>query len=85
MNASRQLLKEHQFANTQEKPFLRDLKDILKLGISAPSAGNRQIWRIVVIRDSTRKRRLVEAVGGQGYIEQAPVALVIVAVPPRIC
>jgi len=59
----------------------RDLKEILKTGFSAPSAGNRQPWRIVVIKDAERKEQLGIAAGGQSFIAKAPVNLVICAVP----
>ncbi len=58
-----------------------DLKEILKTGFSAPSAGNRQPWRIVVVKDDKRKEKLGMAAGGQSFIARAPVNLVICAVP----
>ncbi|MFX1367788.1 MAG: nitroreductase family protein [Promethearchaeota archaeon] len=59
----------------------RDLEDILKAGLRAPSAGNVQPWRIVVVRDQQTRKKLAMAAGGQGFVEQAPVVLVICAVP----
>ncbi|NHJ13141.1 MAG: nitroreductase family protein [Candidatus Thorarchaeota archaeon] len=66
---------------SEEEVSEGDLEDILQTAVSAPSAGNRQPWRIVVVRDVARKKKLVEAAGGQGFIAQAPIALVIIAVP----
>lgn len=39
----------------------RDVAEILALARFAPSGGNRQGWRVVVVRDADRKRRIVEA------------------------
>ncbi len=58
-----------------------DLKEIIKTGIKAPSAGNRQPWRIVIVRNNERLERLAMAALGQSFIAQASVALVICAVP----
>jgi nitroreductase len=58
-----------------------DLEDILKAGFRAPSAGNRQPWRVVIVRNKETRKKLAMAAGGQNFIEQAPVALVVCAVP----
>ena len=49
----------------------------------APSAGNRQPWEFVVVRDGKNKRRLVEAAHGQSFIAEAPVVFVVCADPGR--
>jgi nitroreductase len=56
-----------------------DLREILEAAISAPSAGNRQPWEFVVVRDGKTKRRLAEAALGQSFIEEAPVVIVVCA------
>jgi len=58
-----------------------ELKEILKTGFSAPSGGNMQPWRVVVVKDQTRKDRLATAAYGQSFIAEAPVLLVVCAVP----
>ncbi len=58
-----------------------DIDKILKVGISAPSAGNRQPWRIVVTKDSKIRSKLSKAALGQEFVEEAPVVLTICAVP----
>lgn len=58
-----------------------DLKEILETGFSAPSAGNCQPWRVVVVKNKTRKDQLAIAAFGQSFIAEAPVLLVICAVP----
>ncbi len=58
-----------------------DLERILKAGISAPSAGNRQPWRVVVVQNDSTRNRLSRAAYDQEFIAEAPVVLVICAVP----
>jgi nitroreductase len=58
-----------------------ELKEILRTGFSAPSAGNRQPWRVVILKDRTRISRIATAAFGQMFIASASVILVICAVP----
>jgi nitroreductase len=52
---------------------------ILEAAIRAPSAGNRQPWHFYVVRDPEMRQKLVAASGGQSFIAQAPVAIVVCA------
>ena len=47
----------------------------------APSAGNTQPWRFRIIRDDERKLRLAAAAFGQRFIAEAPVIIVVCALP----
>ncbi|MGQ9524284.1 MAG: nitroreductase family protein [Armatimonadota bacterium] len=68
----------------QPRPVEEDkLVRILEAANSAPSAGNRQAYGIVVVRDPDARRRLMDAAWGQEFIAQAPVALVFCADPTR--
>ncbi|MFX1260572.1 MAG: nitroreductase family protein [Promethearchaeota archaeon] len=58
-----------------------NVNEILEVGFSAPSAGNRQPWRVVVVRNKKTKASLVEAALNQKFLAQAPVVLVVCAVP----
>lgn len=49
----------------------------------APSAGNRQPWEFVVVRDEGIKKRVAEAAYGQMFIAEAPVVIVVCADPRR--
>jgi len=49
----------------------------------APSAGNRQTWEFVIVRDGANKQRLAEAAYGQYFIAEAPVVFVVCADPSR--
>ncbi len=57
------------------------LDKILETVIRAPSAGNRQAYKIVIIRDETRKKKLVEIAMDQQFIAEASVCLVFFADP----
>lgn len=56
---------------------------LLGAAISAPSAGNRQPWHFYVVRDDEVRRDLVAAAYGQTFIAQAPVAIVVCAIPEQ--
>jgi len=65
--------------------YLRDpipqetLEELLSAAISAPSAGNAQPWRFIVVRDQGLKEKLVEAAYGQEFLAEAPVVVVVCA------
>ena len=50
---------------------------ILQAAVLAPSAGNRQPWHFVVVRRPQVCQRLADAAGGQRFIAQAPVVIVV--------
>ena len=52
---------------------------LLTAAILAPNAGNRQPWHFYVVRDPELREGLVAAARGQGFISQAPVAIVVCA------
>lgn len=55
------------------------LLSLLEYAVMAPSAGNIQPWRFLVISDSAVRRRLVKAAFNQNWILQAPVLVVVTA------
>jgi len=57
------------------------INDIVRAGFSAPSAGNRQPWRVVIVTDQDVKNQLSNAAGGQTFMAKAPVVFVICGVP----
>lgn len=59
------------------------LQSILHAANDAPSAGNRQAYEIVVVRDADRKQCLAQASLDQSFIAEAPVVLVFLANPAR--
>ena len=65
-----------------------DLKKILEAGRLAPSAGNRQAWGFIVVRNPEQKKRLVEAAVKRASIVDAGVIVVALAdadVSPKWC
>lgn len=64
-------------ANAEVSP--ETVRRILEAAIRAPSAGNRQPWHFYVVRDLELRQKLVSAAGGQSFIAQAPVAIVVCA------
>ena len=48
---------------------------LLEAARLAPSAGNRQEWRFVVVRDAATRKRLAQAANGQRFVGEAPVVL----------
>ena len=51
------------------------LDRVLEAGRLAPSAKNLQEWRLVVVRDEGRRKRLAEAAKGQTFVGEAPVVI----------
>lgn len=54
-----------------------DLDVLLRAAMAAPSAGNQQPWRFVVVRDAQRRKELSEATPYASMLVDAPVALVV--------
>jgi len=55
------------------------IRKLISTSMKAPSAGNLQAYKIIVVRDLSRKKALSDASGGQSFIEQAPVCIVVCA------
>jgi nitroreductase len=65
-----------------DDPVTDDLVDtLLKAMIAAPSGGNRQPWRIFVIRNPDVKHQLARGAGDQEFVAEAPVVFVVCRVP----
>ena len=58
-----------------------DINEIIEIGSKAPSAGNCQPWRVVVVKDAVTREKLAEAAWGQSFVAKAPVILAVCAVP----
>ena len=56
-----------------------DLREILEAATWAPSAGNTQDWRFIVVRDPGLKTKLAEAAMWQNFLMEAPVVIVVCA------
>ena len=51
--------------------------DLLMAGHYAPSAGNLQNWRFIVVTDKNQRRNVADACLQQYWIEEAPVSIII--------
>ena len=58
-----------------------DLHRILEAARLAPSAGNRQPWRFILVRDVEKKRALAEVARNQTFLADAYVIVVAAAEP----
>ncbi|NWF95317.1 MAG: nitroreductase family protein [Candidatus Thorarchaeota archaeon] len=58
-----------------------DIQRIIEAGVSAPSAGNRQPWRVVIVTDKAVKEALAKGAFGQTFVASAPVVLAVCGVP----
>ena len=56
---------------------------LLEAAIRAPSAGNRQPWYFIVVRDEIPRAGLASAAYGQHFVAQASVVIVVCADPDR--
>ncbi len=54
---------------------------LLRAAMAAPSAGNQQAWRFVVVRDRETLRRLADASPYASMLPTAPLAVVVCAEP----
>lgn len=61
----------------KDQPVEEDkLAEVLEAARLAPSGCNLQPWKLVVLRDRSTIRSMVHAIGGQQFVEQAPVLIV---------
>ncbi|MEM2904700.1 MAG: nitroreductase family protein [Candidatus Bathyarchaeia archaeon] len=57
------------------------LLKVLEAARLAPSAGNRQPWQFVVVRNPSRKRMIAQAADGQDFIAEAGAVIVALGDP----
>ncbi|MFC1954289.1 nitroreductase family protein [Chloroflexota bacterium] len=55
------------------------LQKVLEAARLAPSGGNRQEWKFVVVRDEEKRKQLSKAANGQAHVAAAPVVIAGVA------
>lgn len=56
-----------------------DVREVLTAGVWAPSAGNAQPWRFLVVRERGLREGLVAAAHGQRFLAEVPVVIVVCA------
>ncbi|UCC17945.1 MAG: nitroreductase family protein [Dehalococcoidales bacterium] len=78
------ILQRKSIRGYESKPVPEDkLNTVLEAARMAPSGGNRQPWKFVVVRDEEKRKRLSEASGGQGHVAEAPVVIAAVGTMPE--
>jgi nitroreductase len=58
----------------------RKLQKVLKAARLAPSGGNSQPWKFVVVSDTEKRKKLSLAANGQTHVANAPIVIAAVAV-----
>jgi nitroreductase len=76
--AKRQSIREYLDTPVPQEKLTR----VLEAARLAPSGGNRQQWKFVVVKDAQKRRRLMEAANQQAMVGQAPVVIATVALDP---
>ena len=77
MDVMEAILDRRSIREFQDKPIEKEkLERVLEAGRQAPSAGNGQPWRIVVVTDAGTRKKLIAAANGQAFVGQAPAVLV---------
>ena len=57
------------------------LKKILKTAHEAPSGGNRQPWKFIIVKDGKRKKELAMAADNQSFIADAGIVITALGDP----
>lgn len=67
-----------------QQPIEKDkLQEVLEAARLAPSANNRQPWKLIVVQDKATREKLTDIAGGQRFVGEAPVVIVAVALEPE--
>ena len=76
MDVSAAILKRTSIRNWKPKPVEREkIEKVLEAGWRAPSWGNTQPWRFIVVQDKEKIAEIAKAAGGQPHLN-APVLIV---------
>lgn len=83
MNIYDAIQKRHSCRAWEDKPVEDDkLQRLLQAAAAAPTARNRQQFKLIVIRDAAQRARIAEA-ADQPFVGEAPVILAIVGLTPQ--
>jgi nitroreductase len=77
MNVSDAILKRMSIRKWKPIPVEKEkIEKVVEAGRRAPSWGNSQPWRFIVVQDKAKKEELAQTAGGQGVVRDAPVVIV---------
>ena len=60
-----------------------DIVTIMQSGKYAPSAGNLQNWKFIVVKDDGKRKAIAEASLQQWWMEQAPIHIAVIGDPEK--
>jgi nitroreductase len=84
MNVYEAINKRRSVRAYQNKPIPEDiLNKILDAARLAPTAKNRQEFKLIVVKDPQTRKKLVEAANNQQFVGEAPVVIVAVGLTPE--
>ncbi|MBO3803266.1 MAG: nitroreductase family protein [Candidatus Brockarchaeota archaeon] len=72
--AKRRSVRKYKSDPIPEEALLR----VLEAARLAPSAGNRQPWRFVVVKDAGRRAEIAKAANDQRFVAEAPVVIAVI-------
>jgi nitroreductase len=77
MDVSSAILKRVSIRKWKPMPVEKEkIEKVLEAGRRAPSWGNSQPWRFIVVQDQKKKEALANAAGGQDVVRNAPAVIV---------
>lgn len=84
MNVYEAIKRRRSIRSYQEKAVSQEvLTRILEVARMAPSGGNRQPWKFVVVTDKEMRKKLGEAANNQHFVGEAPVVIAAVGIDPE--
>jgi len=72
---ARQSVRSYQKKSVEKQKITQ----LLEAARIAPSAGNRQEWRFIVVTEEEKRKKLARAAAGQSFVGEAPCVLVCCA------
>jgi len=85
MNVSEAILGRRSIRKYDSRPIEEEkLKKVMEAARLAPSAGNSQQWKFIVVTDPKTKEQVMEAAGGQKFVNEAPAVIVACGLNPNI-
>lgn len=84
MELKEAITKRQSIRDYEAKPVPEEkLRNVIEAARLAPSAGNRQPRKFVVVKDGKRRKELARAANGQTFVGQAPIVIAAVATEPE--
>lgn len=78
MDALQAIMGRRSIRRYEDRPVEDDKVDaLIRAAMAAPSAGNEQSWRFIVVTDRDRLDKLADASPFAGLLERAPLAIVV--------